>query len=74
MKTMTRLLYNLILDIYRSFLDDITIKGPKTRYDRKIWKYRIRQFVIEYIQNLDWVLINCELGGVTMGVDKSQWC
>ncbi len=70
---MIRLFYDLILDICRFFLNDITIKGSKIRYDRKIWKYGVCQFVIEYIQNLDWVLINCELDSIIIEIAKSQW-
>ncbi len=29
---------------------------------------------MEHIQNLDQILINCELDGVTIRITKSQWC
>lgn len=35
MRIVVRILYDLIPDVCRAFLDDLCIKGPTTRYDDK---------------------------------------
>lgn len=71
---MVRILYNLIPSVCRTFLDDICIKGPDTTYGDALIRHGLRRYVVEHIQNIDKVLVNCELAGVTIAVRKSQWC
>ncbi|KAF2206116.1 hypothetical protein CERZMDRAFT_54670, partial [Cercospora zeae-maydis SCOH1-5] len=35
------------------FLDDIAIRGLKTKYSNEEVKPRLRRFIVEYIKNLD---------------------
>lgn len=72
-RIVTKILGDLIPDICRPFLDDIGVKGPRTRYKDKEVAPGIRQFVLEHIRNLDRVLVAIELAGGTIG-PKSQWC
>jgi hypothetical protein len=65
---------NLILIDYisyntRPFLDNVSIKGPKTRYNNKVIYNRegdIRRFIVKYIVTLDKVLYNIERAGLTI--------
>ena len=76
MRIVVRILYDLIPDVCRAFLDELCIKGPTTRYDDKPHDQYpgLRKFIVEHIQNIDRVLLNCELAGVTIAAKKSQWC
>lgn len=57
----------------RVFLDDIGIKGPRSRYNEREVAPGIRQFVLEHLQNLDGVLADIERAGCTIG-PKSKFC
>lgn len=74
MRIVVRILYDLISDVCRAFLDDLCIKGPTTRYDDEPYDQYpgLRKFIVEHIQNIDRVLLNCELAGVTIAAKKSQ--
>jgi hypothetical protein len=72
-RAMTRIFQNLIPDTCRVYLDDISIKGPRTDYGGKEVAPGIRQFVFEHLQNIDQVLLNAELAGATIAAVKSQW-
>lgn len=52
--------------IYRPFLDDIAIKGPKTRYNDKEVELGLRRYVVKYIKNLDEVLYDLERANITI--------
>jgi hypothetical protein len=56
------------------YMDDIAVKGPKTDYDGELLGHGIRRFVAEHIINLDRVLADMELAGVTASAKKSDWC
>ena len=64
---MTKILEDLIPDICRPFLDNIRVKGPRTRYNNAEAAPGIRRYVLEHIQNLDKVLVAVELAGATIG-------
>jgi hypothetical protein len=72
---------NLILIDYisydaRPFLDDVSIKGPKTRYNNEVIYDRegdIRRFVVEYIVTPDKVLYDMERVGLTVHGGKLQF-
>jgi hypothetical protein len=70
-RVVTRILEDLIPDICRPFLDNIRVKGPRTRYNNTKTAPGIRRFVLKYIQNLDKVLVAVELAGATIR-PKSQ--
>ena len=49
---------NLILNIYRVFVNNIKVKGPKTDYENKKALLKIRRFILKCIINLNKVLTN----------------
>ena len=49
MRIITAIYRLLILDVYIPYIDDLGIKGPKTRYNDKEVKPGLRRFIIEYI-------------------------
>jgi hypothetical protein len=60
----------------RPFLDDVSIKGPKTRYNNEVIHDRegdIRRFVVEHIVTLDKVLCDMERAGLTVYSGKLQF-
>ncbi|RYP58219.1 hypothetical protein DL770_010482 [Monosporascus sp. CRB-9-2] len=69
-----RIFDDLMPDIARPFVDDVGIKGLKTRYDDEEIFPGIRRFVYEHIVNIDKTLINCELAGISISMKKFQWC
>ena len=60
-RIVTKILEDLILNICRPFLNNIGVKGLQTQYNNAEADLRIRQFVLEHIQNLDKVLVAVEL-------------
>ncbi len=61
-------------DWAKLFLDDVGVKGPKTKYNDEELAPRIRRYFLEHIQNLDKVLADLERAGVTIAGAKSQFC
>jgi hypothetical protein len=51
-------------------MDNIAVKGLKIDYNRELLSYKIWRFIIEYIINLDYILTNIELAGVTASIKK----
>ena len=74
MRIMVRVMSGLIPKVANVFLDDITVRGPVLWYEDEETLPGIRRAVLEHLQNLDKVLVNCELAGLTIAVAKSQWC
>jgi len=68
-----KILKNL-LEICRSFLDDIEVKRLKTIYNNAKITSEVRQFVLKYIKNLDFVLLNFELVNCIISDENSQFC
>ena len=73
-KIMFKILAPHLCNQAKSFLDDKRIKKPKTTYNNKELTPKIRQYVLEHIQNLDKILANLEEAGVTIAGAKSQFC
>ena len=71
---MVRILKDLISDICRTFLDNFVIKDLSINYDREKIEYNMRYYVVKYFQNIDKILINCELVRITVLAVKSKWC
>jgi len=69
-----RLLYDLIPLIYRSFLDNIAVRGPNIDYNNKEISNLpgIKRYVAKYIKNLNNVLYNAELAGAAINTYKSD--
>lgn len=74
MRVITRILFDLISDVCRPFLDDIAVKGPETTYNDEEILPGVRRYVLEHLVNLDKVLLNVELSGCTVAGKKSQFC
>ena len=72
-RTSSTILRDLIPNKVRVFMDDIGVKGPKTRYNEKETLPGIRQFVLEHFQNLDECLYLLEIAGVKVSGEKSQF-
>ena len=62
---------DLIPHICRSFLNDISVKGPKTDYSGEEVVLGIRRFMLEYIMWLDSVLFNIEYAGGSISAIKT---
>ncbi len=58
----------------KSFIDDVGVKEPKTKYTNKEVAPGIKRYVLEYIQNLNKVLGDLERVGVTIAGAKFQFC
>jgi hypothetical protein len=56
------------------YMDDIAVKGPKDNYNNALIEPGIWRFIREHIINIDKVLCNLELSGVTASRFKSDWC
>ena len=61
-----------VLHVAKPFMDDIPVKGPKTRYKDEFARPGIRRFVLEHVQNLDKTLHLLELAGARVSAEKSQ--
>jgi hypothetical protein len=71
-----KILQNYVPHRAMPFLDNIGVKGPKSRYnDKKVPDLpKVRRFVIKHIQNLDTVLADLERAEATMSAKKSKFC
>ncbi len=72
-KVIIKILKNLI-EICRSFLDDMKVKKSKTIYDKAKIASEVRQFMLKHIKNLDFVLLNFELINCIISDEKLQFC
>lgn len=59
--------------ICRSFLDDVAVKGPRSKYNGEFALPGIRRYVLEHLQNLDRTLYLLELAGAVISAEKSQF-
>ena len=57
----------------RVFLDDIGVKGPKTKYNRTKISPSLHQYIFEHLINLEKTLWFLELMGTTIATEKSQF-
>jgi len=75
-RVMLTILRDHIPHIALPFLDDIGVKGPRSRYnDEEVPELPgVRKFVLEHIQNLDAVLADLERAGATISAEKSMFC
>ena len=70
-RIVTKILEDLIPSVCRQFLDDIGVKGPRTKYDGAEAMPGVRRYVLEHIENHDRVLANIEHAGATISGEKS---
>ena len=75
-RVIVRILQELIPHIAIPFMDDIAVRGPRSRYDDKEMPGLpgVRRFVMEHIQNLDVVLADLERAGGAISALKSIFC
>ena len=72
-RIMMRILRDLIPEVARAYLDDIGVKGPRSRYDNEEVPELpgVRRFMLEHFQNVDRVLADLERAGATISGEKS---
>ena len=68
-----KILKNL-LEIYRSFLNNIEVKKLKTIYDNAKIASKVHQFMLKHIKNLNFVFLNFEFVDCIISDKKSQFC
>ena len=64
-----KILASHLQDQAKPFLDDVRVKGPKTKYNNKEVAPGIRRYVLEHK-----VFADLERAGVTIAGAKSQFC
>ena len=57
-----------------SFVDDINVKNSRSNYDEKEILFKIRLFIMKYIQWLNAMLVNLEKISCTISDEKFQFC
>ncbi len=62
------------LEICKSFLNNIEVKRSKTIYDNVKIASEVHQFMLKYIKNLDFVLLNFEFINCIISDKKLQFC
>ncbi|KAF5355069.1 hypothetical protein D9756_005757 [Leucocoprinus leucothites] len=77
---LTFLLQDEIPDIAVPFIDDVPVKGPKTRYETRDGfetipeNPKIRRFVWEHLQNVNRIIQRIKHAGGTFSASKSRLC
>jgi len=66
------MLYDLIPYKCRPFLDNICVKGLRYNYRGEEVELGLRRYVVKYLVNINVVLVNCKLAGVTIAPVKLQ--
>jgi hypothetical protein len=71
-----KILEDIISQSARPFLNDIDMKGPRSKYNEEEEEglLGIRRFIIEYLRRLDAVLTDFKRAGVTIAGQKSKFC
>jgi hypothetical protein len=69
-----KILIDYILEVARSFLDDIEIKNSKTKYNNEEVASSIRRYILEHIKSLNAVLVDLEKASITISIFKSHFC
>ncbi len=72
-KIIIKILKNL-LEICKSFLNNIEVKKSKTIYDNAKIISEVHQFMLKHIKNLDFILLNFELIDCIISDEKLQFC
>ena len=59
-----------------SYVDDVSIKGLKIKYENKeIFKLsEIQRFIMKYLQNIDYILMNLKYAELTLTASKLMFC
>jgi hypothetical protein len=73
-RIVTKILKKHIPHVYLLFMDDISIKGPKTTYNNEKIISEIRKYILKHIIWMDGVLTNLERIEYTILGAKSQFC
>ena len=72
-RIISKILEPISLNAVRVFLDDIGVKGLKTKYDRTKISLSLHQYIFEHLINLEKTLWFLELTGATIAAEKSQF-
>ena len=73
-KIINTVLHDWIPDDAQPFLDNIRVKGPRTKYGGEEVAPGVCRFVLEHIQAIDRTLADLERAGLTIAGAKSQFC
>ncbi len=69
-----KILQDLILYDYDSFMDNMDIKGLMSWYNDEEIFSRVHQFIVEHIQSLNKILVYIEKAGYMISRVKFQFC
>lgn len=72
-RVMCKILHSHIPHHAAAFLDDIGVKGPKTRYNNEEIRPNVRRFVMEHLEIVEQMLRDCIQAGITVSGEKSRW-
>ena len=70
---MIKILKDLISDVCHMFFDDIVVKESQSDYNSKESLLNIHQYIFEFIQNLNSVLVNVKCVKECVLKEKSQY-
>ena len=72
-RIISKILKSISLNAVRVFLDDIGVKGPKTKYNGTEVFPSLHQYIFKHLINLEKILWFLELTGTTIAAEKSQF-
>ena len=72
-RIISKILESISPNTARVFLDNIRVKGPKTKYNRTKVSPSLHQYIFEHLINLEKTLWFLELMGATIAAEKSQF-
>jgi hypothetical protein len=72
MRIIIKILKNHFPYLYWPFINNISMKGPRTTYNNKKTLLGIKKFILKYIQGLNKILANFERADCTISDPKSH--
>ena len=72
-RIISKILKPISLNAVRVFLNDIRVKGPKTKYNGTEVSPSLHQYIFKHLINLEKTLWFLELIGTTIAAEKSQF-
>ena len=58
----------------KTYFDDIQINKLKMKYNNKNFLSDIQQYMFEYFQHIDYILVSIELADAKITKEKLYWC
>lgn len=65
-----KIFYDFIPDITKLFVNNISIKASKTKYNKKKFFLNIKRYIYKHLVNVDKILLNFKLAGATINMAK----